>query len=61
MLNSPTAVQASVEALWHSLSLGMRDVLQLDSYMQRYHNTHSDNAEGARAIVEDRPPAWWQP
>ena len=61
MLNSPTAVQASVEALWHSLSLGLRDALQLDSYMQRYYKAHPDTTEGMRAIVEARPPTWREP
>lgn len=58
MLNSPTAVQASLEILWHSLSLGLRDAMQLDSYMQRYYNYHPDLGEAARAVVEGRRPAW---
>jgi enoyl-CoA hydratase/carnithine racemase len=58
MLNSPTAVQASIEILWHSLSLGLRDAMQLDSYMQRYYNYHPDLREAARAFVEGRRPAW---
>lgn len=58
MLNSPTAVQASLEILWYSLSLGLRDAIHLDSYMQRYYNYHPDVKEGARAIVERRRPGW---
>ena len=58
MLNSPTAVQASVEVLWHSLSLGHRDAMQLDSYMQRHYNNHPDLREASRAAVENRQPAW---
>ena len=58
MLNSPTAVQASVEALWHSLSLGLRDAMQLDSYMQRHYNTHPDRTEATKAELENRPPVW---
>jgi enoyl-CoA hydratase/carnithine racemase len=58
MRNSPTAVQASVEMLWHSLSLGLRDAMQLDSYMQRYYNYHPDLPEAGRAAVEGRRPAW---
>jgi enoyl-CoA hydratase/carnithine racemase len=54
MRNSPTAVQASVE----SLSLGLRDAMQVDSYMQRYYNYHPDLAEAARALIERRRPAW---
>lgn len=58
MLNSPTAVQASVEALWHSLSLGYRDAMHLDSYMQRYFNSHPDIREANQAAVEGRSPNW---
>lgn len=58
MLNSPAAVQASVEILWHSLSLGLRDAAQLDLYMQRYYNYHPDLKEGLRGAVEGRTPSW---
>ena len=65
MLNSPTAVQASVEALWHGLSLGLRDAMQLDSYMQRHYHNHPDFLEAIKAAVEDRDPQWtdayWHP
>jgi enoyl-CoA hydratase/carnithine racemase len=58
MLNSPTAVQASLEILWHSLSMGLRDAMQLDSYMQRYYHNHPDFAEANKAAVEGRTPVW---
>jgi len=58
MLNSPTAVQASLEIMWHSLSLGLRDAMQLDSYMQRYYNTHPDLREWIKATIENRRPEW---
>ena len=58
MLNSPTAVQASVEALWHGLSLGLKDAMQLDSYMQRHYHNHPDFVEAMKAAVENRDPVW---
>jgi enoyl-CoA hydratase/carnithine racemase len=58
MLNSPTVVQASVEALWHSLSLGFRDAMQLANYMQRLYARHPDFVEGAKAFMEKRQPVW---
>ena len=61
MRNSPIAVQASLEILWHSLSMGLRDAVQLDSYMQRFYHTHPDYAEANRALVEDREPVWQVP
>ena len=60
MRNSPTAVQASLEVLWHSLSMGLRDAMQLDSYMQRHYNSHPDLGEARRATVENRRPKWLQ-
>ena len=61
MRNSPIAVQASVEILWHGLSMGLRDAVQLDSYMQRWYHTHPDYEEAARALVEGREPVWQTP
>ena len=65
MLNSPAAVQASVEMMWHGLSLGLRDAMQLDSYMQRHYHNHPDFTEALKAAVEDRSPTWtetyWHP
>ncbi len=58
MLNSPAAVQASIEALWHSLSLGLRDSMQLVNYMQRLYARHPDFAEGAKAFAEKRQAVW---
>ncbi len=58
MLNSPAAVQASVEAMWHGLSLGLRDSMHLDLYMQKLYNHHPDVLEGARAFTEKRQPKW---
>ena len=58
MRNSHIAVQASNEVLWNSLSLGLRDAMQLDSYMQRYFNTHPDLREATKALVENRRPQW---
>ena len=61
MRNSPIAVQASVEILWHGLSMGLRDAVQLDSYMQRWYHTHPDYEEAGRALVEGREPVWQTP
>ena len=61
MRNSPIAVQASVEILWHALSMGLRDAVQLDSYMQRWYHTHPDYEEAGRALVEGREPVWQTP
>jgi enoyl-CoA hydratase/carnithine racemase len=61
MRNSPAAVQASVEVLWHSLSLGLRDAMQLANYMQRLYARHPDFTEGARAFAEKRPANWQRP
>ncbi len=61
MRNSPIAVQASVEILWHGLSMGLRDAVQLDSYMQRWYHTHPDYKEAGRALVEGREPVWQTP
>ena len=58
MLNSPTAVRASIEALWHGLSLGLRDAMQLDSYMQRHYNNHPDLKEAIKADLKNQPPNW---
>ncbi len=58
MRNSPAAVQASVEAMWHGLSLGLRDAIQMDVYMQKLYNTHPDALEGAKAFAEKREPKW---
>ena len=58
MLNSPTAVQASVEVLWNSMSLGLRDAMQLDSYMQRHYNTHPDRIEAIKSLLDHRESTW---
>lgn len=58
MLNSPTAVQGSVEVLWNGLSLGLRDAMQLDSYMQKHFNNHPDLREATKALLENRRPRW---
>lgn len=58
MLNSPAAVQASIEVMWHSLSQGLRDAMQMANYMQRLYAHHPDFREGAAAFAAKRPPSW---
>jgi enoyl-CoA hydratase/carnithine racemase len=61
MLNAPTAVQASLEVMWNSMSLGLRDAMNLSCYMARYYERHPDRKEWIRATLEKRKPNWIKP
>lgn len=61
MLNSPTAIQASLEVMWNSMSLGLRDAMNLSCYMARYYQRHPDRKEWIRATLEHRRPSWMKP
>lgn len=61
MLNSPTAIQASLEVMWNSMSLGLRDAMNLSCYMARYYQRHPDRKEWIRATLEHRRPRWMKP
>jgi len=58
MLNSPTAIQASLEVMWTSMSLGLRDAMNLSCYMARYYARHPDRKEWVKARLEQRRPRW---
>ncbi len=61
MLNAPTAVQASLELMWNSMSLGLRDAMNLSCYMARYYERHPDRKEWIKATLENRKPTWMKP
>ena len=56
--NSPTALRATKQALWHALEVGLtqaRDDAREEIWQLR---DHPDHAEGARAWLEKRTPRW---
>ncbi|OBF92163.1 enoyl-CoA hydratase [Mycobacterium sp. 852002-51163_SCH5372311] len=56
--NSPTAMRATKEALWHSLEVGMTQARNdAADEIWRLRN-HPDHGEGARAWHEKRTPQW---
>ena len=61
MLNAPTAIQASLEVMWNSMSLGLKDAMNLSCYMARYYERHPDRKEWIRATLEHRRPRWMKP
>jgi enoyl-CoA hydratase len=61
MLNAPTAVQASIEVMWNSMSLGLKDAMNLSCYMARYYQRHPDRKEWIWATIEHRRPRWMKP
>jgi long-chain acyl-CoA synthetase len=59
-LNSPAALRASKQALWHSLEVGLRDAMVAGGKNMTDLWDHPDHLEGPRAFLEERP-AHWQP
>jgi len=61
--NSPGAVFHSRHAIWKSLDHGLHDALEMGwQVVTEFAHSSPDAAEGARAFVEKRKPAWtYQP
>ena len=58
LANAPLAVRWSKQAIMEGLNLGLRDALELSSYMLKEVWDSEDLREGARAFEEHRPPEW---
>jgi len=58
---SPTAVQASIRAIWSSMNLFLTDAYNAGYEAIGNHRAHPDAYEGARAFVEKRKPVWATP
>ena len=56
--HSPTALARTKRAIWESLDRGLEAGLDHAWDRVRAHNDHPDLAEGSRAFVEKREPAW---
>lgn len=58
--NSPTAMRATKQALWHSMEVGLSQA-RSDAAEEIWRlRNHADHAEGARAWREKRPARWQQ-
>ncbi|MBV9637961.1 MAG: enoyl-CoA hydratase/isomerase family protein [Mycobacteriaceae bacterium] len=56
--NSPTALRATKQSLWHALEVGLTEA-RADALETIWRlRDHPDHAEGARAWREKRPPRW---
>src|SRR5262249_16036570 len=56
--NSPQAMALSQQAIWGSLERGYHDALEHGWALLRLIWSHPDFAEGPRAFIEKRKPAW---
>jgi E-phenylitaconyl-CoA hydratase len=59
--NSPAAMARSKQAIWRAQDLGLHAALANAWELIMQHNDHPDTAEGARAFLEKRAPAWRPP
>ncbi|MEJ2205343.1 MAG: enoyl-CoA hydratase-related protein [Gemmatimonadota bacterium] len=56
---SPATVQASLEAIWESLNVGLRNARDVGwRYILHHQQNHPDYMEGMRAFGEKRAPKW---
>jgi enoyl-CoA hydratase/carnithine racemase len=56
--NSPTAMRATKQALWHSLEVGLTEAKSSAAEEIWRLRNHPDHAEGVRAWREKRPARW---
>jgi enoyl-CoA hydratase len=56
--NSPTAMAASKQALWHGVDLGLDPALEEGWRIIHTTSGHPDFAEGALAFAQKRAPVW---
>jgi enoyl-CoA hydratase/carnithine racemase len=59
--NSPTAMRATKQALWHAVEVGLTQARDDAREKIWRHRNHPDHGEGARAWREKRAPQWQPP
>lgn len=55
---SPSAVQASLQAVWQSFEMPLPEAYERGYEMLMRHRDHPDAKEGPAAFLEKRPPLW---